>query len=144
MLESISKIAREHATILETTGEEFIDSLEYDEVMDNQECNEVMDNQECNEVRENDELINELIKELSKHDESYQQYDKLFDIIDEVIKKLSNQEEATQDISMHDMDKVMEESDTDQDFTDFNTLMEIVLDNENELVVSIPFNKIHF
>ena len=68
----------------------------------------------------------------------------LFDMIDEAIKKLSNQDEATQDILMHDMDKVMEESDTDQDFPDFNILMEIALDNENELVVNIPFNKIHF
>ena len=152
LLESISKIAREHATILETTGEEFIDSQEYDDVMENQELDEVMDNQECDEVmenqsevRESDELINELIEELSKQP-SYQQYDELFDMIDEAIKILSNQDETTQDISMHGsmMDKVMEESDTDQDFPDFNTLMEIVLDNENELVVNIPFNKIHF
>ena len=151
LLESISKIAREHATILETTGEEpsleydeamdnqendeVIDSLDNDEVMEKQECGEVMDKQE--QVTENDELINELIEELNKHDVPYQEYHELMDAIDEAIKKLGKEDEVMQE-------QVMEESGLDQDFPDFDTLMEIVLDNENELVVNIPFNKIHY
>ena len=150
LLEEVNRIAREYAKQsheLETTGEEFMDSQEYDEVLDNQECDEVMENQECDEVmenqsevRESDELINELIEELSKQP-SYQQYDELFDMIDEAIKKLPNQDEAMQDSLM---DEVMEESDVNQNFPDFNTLMELALDNENDLIVNIPFNEIHF
>ena len=148
LLESINKIAREHATILETTGEEpnleydeamendeVIDSLDNDEVMEKQECSEVMEKQE--QVTENDELINELIEELNKHDVPYQEYHELMDAIDEAIKKLGKEDEVMQE-------QVMEESGADQDFPDFDTLMEIVLDNENELVVNIPFNEILF
>ena len=140
LLESISEIAREHATTLETSGEE--PSLEYDEAMDSQENDEVIVSQENDEVidspnndevmdkeeevRENDELINKLIEELGK-EPSYQQYDELMDVIDEAIKKLSNEDEVTQDMPMQ--DQVMEESDADQNFPDFETLMEMALDN---------------
>ena len=139
LLESISEIAREHATTLKTSGEE--PSLEYDEVIDSQENDEVIVSQENDEVidspnndevmdkeevRENDELINKLIEELGK-EPSYQQYDELMDAIDEAIKKLSNEDEVTQDMSMQ--DQVMEESDADQNFPDFETLMEMALDN---------------
>ena len=153
LLESINKIAREHATILETTGEEpnleydeamendevidsldndeVIDSLDNDEVMEKQECSEVMEKQECGEVMEkqateNDELINKLIEELGK-EPSYQQYDELMDVIDEAIKKLDKEDEVTQDMLMQ--DQVLEESDVDQNFPDFETLMEMALDN---------------